>query len=122
MTTRSNVRRLLFGRHPSYQTHPIDSTDPGTRREIGMGMFQRNRTDCHSVLGYLTQSSYQRFPVATGREFSEAGGGGTTAGSAAVFVRPSTLRNAESTSWRMSALSLRNWRAFSRPCPMRSPL
>ena len=44
------------------------------------------------------------------------------AGTASAFTSPSVLRNSVSRFWRTSGLSLKNWRAFSRPWPIRSPL
>src|SRR5277367_64380 len=43
------------------------------------------------------------------------------AGAAALGVSPKCLRTLASIFASVSLFSLRNWRAFSRPCPMRSP-
>src|SRR5271166_5600313 len=43
---------------------------------------------------------------------------GATAGTGSLRIMPSVLRSSVSSCWRISGLSFRNWRAFSRPWPM----
>ena len=45
-----------------------------------------------------------------------------TAGAALAGINPSALRTSNSSFARVSLLSFKNWRAFSRPWPMRSVL
>jgi hypothetical protein len=64
--------------------------------------------------------SYRR--AAAGRAIAAWSVMGIGSAAASGLVSPSTLRTSVSTVWRMSGLSFRNWRALSRPCPIRSPL
>ncbi len=76
----------------------------------------------HGLLMPSDLAGNYRRAVAAAFGFGAASGAGATLASASGFSRPICRRSSVSIPWRISALSFRNWRAFSRPCPMRSPL
>src|ERR1700722_17856473 len=88
----------------------------------------RNRGDIVALFVALdhnvertTHIVYPRARLAAAGTAVGAGAGGGTAATSAR-VKPSALRNSTSSFLNTSGLSFRNCRAFSRPCPMRSPL
>src|SRR5580704_5993993 len=93
------------------------------RREAGRGRDRRARRQrtyrLAATIGAFTGSGVlgmvvTRAPVGAGAA--------AAAGCAGVAINPRALRTSISSFARVSLLSFKNWRAFSRPWPIRSPL
>src|SRR6185437_6013987 len=134
------LKKILCGRaegwqflYPKMACHPERTWRTGVPARQAMSSAGRARTPVlHNqtqrlAAGTLAASGgalgmvVTRAPVACAAVAVAAGWAAGT-GCGAAVVNPRCLRTSASSLTKVSTLSLRNWRAFSRPWPMRSPL
>jgi hypothetical protein len=77
---------------------------------------------CSALFSRLPEAYLPRPATAAGFTASIGVGPAAVSASADTLPKPSALRSSVSIRVRKSGLSFKNWRAFSRPCPIRSPL